>query len=130
MIALDTTAIVDFFKGDPKIMKLLENLDEPLSSTIINYQEIMFGLDLENPHHLEEEKYYDLFFNSIFTFHLDEESSKKATKIDWKLKKKGISSGRFDSIIAGIITKNGVNKIITRNVKHFDKIEGLKVISY
>lgn len=38
--------------------------------------------------------------------------------------------GRFDSMIAGILLANGVDKIITKNVKHFEKIKGLRVISY
>ncbi|MBU4069862.1 MAG: type II toxin-antitoxin system VapC family toxin [Nanoarchaeota archaeon] len=130
MIGLDTTAIIDIFKNDLKIIKLINSLDKTFASTIINHQEIMFGLDNENLQHLEEEKYYDDFFNNIFVFSLEKPSSKKASKIFWELKKQGESSGRFDCMIAGILLSNGINTIITRNVKHFKKIKNLKVISY
>lgn len=81
MIGLDTTAIIDIFKNDLKIIKLINSLDKTFASTIINHQEIMFGLDNENLQHLEEEKYYDDFFNNIFVFSLEKPSSKKASKI-------------------------------------------------
>ncbi len=130
MIALDTTAIIDFFKKEEAILKVFKKINEPIASTIINYQEIMFGLDFNNSNHLEEEEYYDKFFDNIFIFVLDKLSSKRATDIFWNLKKNGNPIGRFDCIISGILLSNGVDKIITRNVKHFQKIKGLKVISY
>ena len=45
MIALDTTAIIDIFKGDKELHSLLKKVNEPLVSTLINYQEIVFGID-------------------------------------------------------------------------------------
>jgi len=128
MIGLDTTAIIDIFKGERGIKKLLEKIDEPFVSTIINYQEIMFGLNFEDLNHKKEESYYDEFFKELIIFSLDAKSSKRATEIFWKLKQKG--GGRFDCMIAGIFLSNGVNKIITRNVKHFENVKGLRVVCY
>ena len=61
---------------------------------------------------------------------MDIKSSKKAAEIFYDLKRKGFDIGQFDCMIASIFLMNGVNKIITRNVKHFINIPGLKVISY
>lgn len=36
----------------------------------------------------------------------------------------------FDCTIAGVYLSNNINKIITKNVKRFENILGLKVISY
>lgn len=130
MIGLDTNAIIDVFKKEPKVLRLIENTDEDFCSTIINYQEIMFGLDLENLKHTIEENFYDNFFNGIFLFILNKPSSKKSSEIFWHLRKEGKIIGKADCIIAGILLDSNVNKIITKNIKHFKKIKGLKVITY
>ena len=130
MIGLDTCAIIDLFRKDLKIIELIESLDEELCSTIINYQEIMFGMDLKDSKYHEEEKFYDDFFAQIFLYLLDTASSKESSKIFWDLKRGGNLIEEMDCSIAGILLANGVKKIITRNAKHFEKIPGLEVISY
>lgn len=130
MIALDTNAIIDVFKKEPNILKLIKSLNEDLCSSIINYQEIIFGLNPENLKHIVEEGFYDNFFEGIFLFLLDVSSSKKSAKILWNLKKKGKIIDKSDCMIAGILLSKGVDKIITRNKKHFENIKELKIISY
>ena len=130
MIGLDTTAIIDIFKEDQGIKKVIERLEEPLASTIINYQEIIFGLDFDKAEHKDEEKYYDEFFENIFLLPLDKESAKKASRIFRALQKKGADIGRFDSMISGILLQNGIKKIITRNTKHFSRIKDIEAIGY
>lgn len=130
MIGLDTDAIIDVFKKEQKVLKIINSINEDICSTIMNYQEIAFGLDLDNLKHICEENFYDDFFEGIFLYILDKSSSKKASEIFWNLKKNGKTVGNFDCMIAGILLSKGVNKIITKNKKHFKKIKGLKVISY
>lgn len=130
MIALDTTALIDIFKENKDIKKVLEGLNGSFASTIINYQELMFGLDFSKSEHKLEEEFYDNFFNDIFLYNLDADSAKSASAIFSELEEKGFNIGRFDSMIAAILLKNNIKKIITRNVKHFSKIKGLEVIGY
>lgn len=130
MIGLDTRTIIDISKSNPDIKLILGKIDEPLVSTIINYQELMFGLDFDKKEHKEEGKYYEEFFDNIFLLSLTKESSKKASEIFRGLQKKGADVGRFDSMIAGILLQNGIRKIITRNVKHFSKIKEIELITY
>ncbi len=130
MIGLDTTAVIDIFKGDSAIKKLLEKTDGPFLSTIMNYQELMFGLDITNSKHMKEKEFYDNFFEEVVMLSYVKECAVKASDIFWGLKKDGKDIGRFDCMVAGILLLNGVNKIITRNVKHFDNVKGLKVIGY
>lgn len=35
-----------------------------------------------------------------------------------------------DILIAGIMISNGIKKIITKNRKHFERIQGIEVLSY
>jgi len=130
MIGLDTSSIIDIFKGNIEIKHIIEDLDDQLVLNEISYLELMFGLDLNNERHQIEESFYDNLFNQLLNLPLNSTSSKKSSKIITELKKTGNIIGPFDCAIAGILLSNGVNKIITKNVKHFDKIKGLKVISY
>ncbi len=130
MIALDTTAIIDIFKGDLKLKNVIEGVNEEFVTTIINHQEIMFGLDLSDDDYKKEELYYNEFFQDVMIVSITVEASKKGSEIFWKLKHKGKDIGRFDCMIAGILLTHGINKIITRNKKHFGNIGQLEVISY
>jgi len=130
MIGLDTSAIIDLFKGDKKIKEILDNNKEPLAVTIMSYLELFFGLNPENPKHITEGGYYDEFFKSVYKIDLDSESCKEASKIFWRLKKEGKVIEQFDCVIAAIFITNGVSKILTRNPKHFVNIKQLRVISY
>lgn len=128
MIGLDTTALIDLFRGDKKIRTLIETTSEPLSVCIISYSELMFGITGKRDK--EQEEFYDRVFQKTHCFNLDRLTSKKASKIYHELEEKGFRVGTFDCLIAGIFLSNGVNKIITRNKKDFEKIKGIKVISY
>ena len=130
MIGLDTSAMIDFFKKKESLKEMLEDINEPLVLNQISYLELMFGLDLSSAEYDFEEEFYDDVFNSFLNFDLDVSSSKKSSEILWELKKIGKIIEPFDCAIAGIYLSNGVNKIITGNAKHFEKIKGLKVISY
>ncbi|MBI4116812.1 type II toxin-antitoxin system VapC family toxin [Candidatus Pacearchaeota archaeon] len=130
MIGLDTTALIDLFKNKKEILELLDKVDEKIFLNEISYLELMFGLNPENLKHKEEERFYDDLYMNFESFPLNRVSCKKAAEIFWHHQHIGKSVGKFDSMAASIFLSNGVDKIITRNVKHFENIKGLKVIPY
>jgi len=130
MIGFDTSAIIDLFNNDEKLKELLVSLDDSFCSTIINYQELIFGLDIVNKSSAEEYNFYESLFENFKTFLCDKNSCNKSGEIYQYLRKNGKMIDDFDCMIAGIFLFNGVNKIITRNVKHFERIPGVKVLSY
>ncbi|MBI2664353.1 type II toxin-antitoxin system VapC family toxin [Candidatus Woesearchaeota archaeon] len=130
MIALDTTAIIDLFRGDEAVRKFFENNTEPIAATIMNYAELFFGLDPDDSSHSKESEYYKGLFDGIYHFNLSESACEKASSLYWELQKNGTPIGQFDCIIAGILVVNGVKKILTRNVKHYSKIKELKAVPY
>lgn len=130
MIGLDTTAVIDIFKKDSNLNKLLTNLDDRFVSTAVNYWEIRAGLNPKDYKYKLEDEYYENFFNDLAVFEFDKSSVKKASEIFWELAGKGEMIDDFDSMIAGVLLTNGVTKIITKNRKHFERIKGLKVLSY
>ena len=129
MIALDTTAIIDFFKGDKGLHSLLKSIDEPLVSTLINYQEIVFGIDSKVPRYFGEQAYYDRMFDDLLIFPFTRRSAKKASDILWRNRKKGKTMGQFDCMIAGVLLTNDVRKIISKN-KQLKEIGELQVLEY
>ena len=130
MIGLDTGAIIDLFRGDKKIVGLLENSGETFASTVLNYQELLFGLDPGNGIHKIEGDYYEKLFQNLTMFNLEPGSAKKSSEIFWEMRKRGMDAGKFDAIIAGIFLSNGVKQIVTRNKRHFSGIKELRVVSY
>ncbi|MBS3149942.1 type II toxin-antitoxin system VapC family toxin [Candidatus Woesearchaeota archaeon] len=130
MIGLDTSAIIDFFKGDEKIKRFIENNKEPLAVTTISYLELFFGLDITNSKHEIEAKYYKEFFKNLYNLDLTKDSCEKASEIFWKLRKEGKTIEQFDCVIAALFLKSGIKKIVTRNKKHFENIKELNIIDY
>jgi len=130
MIGIDTSALVDLFRGEEKIKELFSKLDEEIASTYVNYFEVILGLDLKDSSYYEELEFFKNLFEEVKLLTLNKDSCKSSSLIFWELKKSGMMIGRLDCMIAGILLANGVNKIITRNAKHFENIKGIKVISY
>ena len=130
MIGLDTSAIIDIFKGEGRIRNFLENNKEPLASTIVNYMELFFGINPGDARHVAEGKYYDEFFKGLYSISLSNEACKEASKIFWALKKEGRIIEQLDCVIAACFLTNGITKILTRNPEHFERIKQLNVIRY
>jgi predicted nucleic acid-binding protein len=130
MIGLDTSAIIDIFKGKQEIKQFLETNKEPLAVTTMSYLELFFGLNPNDQNHEKEGGYYREFFKSLYNINLTDNSCEEASKIFWDLKKAGKTIDQFDCVIATLFIKNGIKKILTKNSKHFEKIKQLTVISY
>jgi tRNA(fMet)-specific endonuclease VapC len=130
MIGIDTTVLIDLYKKDPDLIELLSKITESISTTVINSQEIQFGLNPKRKNFRIEKEFYDNLMSNLVIHDFNNVCVNKSSEIYWELYSKGKEIGKFDSMIAGILLINGVNKIITKNKKHFENIKGLKVISY
>lgn len=130
MIILDTTALIDIYKKNNDMQKILENIKEDLATTIINYQEIFFGLNSKDKKYKEELDFYEELFNNLTLINMDKNSVKKASSLFWELGSKGLTIGESDCLIAGICLTNNINRIVTKNADHFERIKGMEVISY
>lgn len=128
MIA-DTTFIIDLSEGDVKAAAKLRELNErkePLAITVITQYEMLRGSGK-----LSEKEHFvvnDLIKKSM-VIPLEPENASAAGIINYKLRKKGTHIGSRDCLIAGIVL-TGNDVLITRNVKDFSKIEGLKIETY
>jgi len=130
MIGLDTSAIIDLFRGNRSIKEFLDANKEPLAATTMSYLELFFGLNPKDAKHGKEAEYYREFFKSLYNIELTKDSCELSSEIFWSLKKEGKMIEQFDCVIAAMLISNGINKILTGNPKHFEKIKQLNVISY
>ena len=63
-------------------------------------------------------------------FSLSFKEAEIAAEIYELLKSRGQLIDDNDILIIGIMLSNGINQIITKNIKHFEKIEEINVINY
>ena len=130
MICLDTSFILDLFrKRDASIVKLKSLASKELASTEVNYFEVLFGVFKRHQFSQNELMSVQNFFSSIRIFSLDSLSAYKAAEIAGELSKKGLTIETNDALIAGICLVNNC-EIVTKDIKHFSRIKGLKVETY
>ena len=127
---LDTSFIIDLLKGNrlavDKVIEL-ENSSKPILATAISVFEIWQGTaDIKNEG--KKQRILDMM-GSFGLLVLDFESAKEGGEIHSRLEKKGMQIEPEDSMIAGICIKNN-KKIMTRNVKHFNRIKDLEIETY
>ena len=128
MILLDSTFLIDVLRGRPETEKIL-NSSETLLTTQINMYEIITGIFLQKQTANQFSRVKD-FFDQIVVLSLDDDAVLKAGELNATLIKKGEIIGDCDCLIAGIALSKNISTIITKNKKHFEKIEGINVISY
>ncbi|MFT4310499.1 MAG: type II toxin-antitoxin system VapC family toxin [Candidatus Woesearchaeota archaeon] len=128
MIVLDTSAIIDLAKGEQALLALLHTKKKYAISQLSAYEYIR-GLYLRGyPEHtyLRHIQYLQQFH--ILTLH--EKALFFAAQISANLIVKGLTIEDVDCLIAGTCLAYGHTTIITKNTKHFSRIEQLTVMGY
>jgi len=135
MIILDTSACIDYLNGNENIREVISKREDLIHITAITIYEINIGLE-RTKRKISETRYKELnkiwldFISGMEIFSLGFKEAKKSAEIYDKLESKGKKIDDNDILIIGIMLSNGINKIITKNVKHFELIEEIEVINY
>lgn len=128
---VDSTALVDFLRGKKEAVNIIEKASmRPLFTSEINVFELVEGVyaSRENVQpHLD--KIFALLTKMI-VLPFDRKAALKSGFISGMLSREGKKIGESDCLIAGVALSNGIREIITENEGHFEKVKGLKVISY
>ena len=129
---LDTTFLIDLLRGeDEKVKWKSEELDEKFSIKAISsitMMELWRGA-LQSINQEKEKKKIQELLHSLLNYSFSEEEAKKSAEIEVELIKSGKLVDIEDIMIAGTaLIKN--EKILTRNIKHFNKIKGLDLEEY
>ncbi len=128
MILLDTNFIIDFLNGEKAAIEKMSKIDQEdiLCTTLINVCEALMGFYRAG----EETTEFNEFVRRLHILTFEYGSADVAAKIAAKLKKKGEIISNEDCLIAGIALANNCRRIVTNNVKHFDRIEDINVENY
>lgn len=125
MLLLDTNIVVAFFKGEQDISeKVLSQIDQiALSSLVI--AELDYGAKASQKSAKNLEMLYN-FIGLIEIVPFDLECAKTFGTIKSRLRSLGKPTGEVDALLsATAITHNAT--LVTKNSKHFENIEGLKL---
>ena len=119
-ICLDTDVTIAILNNDDGAFKLIERIEEfdVFISTITLFELLQRETNLD---------IIEVFRDRVKILNFDELSSRKASSIYKDLKKKGKIVDFRDVFIAAICLVNNC-KLATFNEKHFENIEGLKLV--
>jgi predicted nucleic acid-binding protein len=125
---LDTSILVDVLRGDFDKEKLERLEDETvLKTTSVTEMELWEGV-LESKSKDEEKRKVKELLKEIESEKFTPEDGRTAGRINHDLRKSGNQVDLEDVMIASIATKRD-EKVLTRNEKHFEKIEELEVVN-
>ena len=125
---LDTDWIVHWLKGKKEITDRIEICrKDGLSASIISVAELYEGIH-GSPNQEKDEQILKEFLNGISLLGITEDVCKKFGEIRNNLRKKGELIGDFDLLIASTALINELT-LLTGNVKHYERIKGLKIKS-
>lgn len=122
---LDTNVVIDHLRGKVKLQKSL--ILKSVSISIITYGELMYGTEKSK----EKEKTKLLVTDflqelSVHTVTLNQTIMSEYAVIKALLETKGEKLDDFDLLIGATAKVNSL-VLVTRNKKHFARIEGLKL---
>lgn len=123
---LDTDILIEYFRGNEPIKRKIENLTEEdsVGLTWLTFYEFFKGIFLSGK--LNEEKFLQGLATTCVIMEESYDAAKIGGEIYANLKKKGELINDADILIASIVkTHNAI--LVTNNVKHFSRVEGLQI---
>ncbi len=129
MIVLDTSVLIDYFKGKNKSFDIVVDSDD-IVTTVITYHEILSGIKHRKAK--KESTFYKRFFSDIRILDFDLRAAEESSEIMARLLSQGKIVNTLDVLIAGIATVNGADKIVSRDEDFIEisKVTGLEVEVY
>ncbi len=126
MYFLDSDYIINFLNGDRKIVESVSSfLKSDLATSVICVAEILEGL-LDGKAQKEKTKNFVDFLNHLDIFDVDLFIADAYSKIRREMRRGGNLIDKFDLLIACTCLVNNL-VLVTGNVKHFERIKGLKI---
>jgi len=128
MIVLDTSFLIDYFRGVKVTYSLVDK--EDIAITTITYHEILTGLKRKRSK--REEKFFKRFFSEIRMLPFDVRAAEESSSIAARLTAMGKEVNALDILITGIAIANGADKIITRDsdFETIAKVSDIEVVLY
>jgi tRNA(fMet)-specific endonuclease VapC len=125
MIVLDTDVCIELLKGKEKVIKVRESIDDDIGISFMSIAELYYGAEKsKNP--IKNYNEIEKLLLSMEIIHSDFRILKRFGKIKALLQKQGITLADADIFVAATTMETGT-KLITGNVRHFERIPGLVI---
>jgi predicted nucleic acid-binding protein len=127
---LDTDIISYYFGGNTLVKeKLVESIDngEEIYISIITVYEIIKGFRYKN--NRNKENVFNIFLKTLSVSMLDHATILTAAGIYAGLRKKGITIGDTDILIAATVIENN-GTLVSNNIKHYQYIHDLNLVNW
>ncbi len=128
---LDTSFLIDLMEGLPEAVSKMQELQENRESLFISSPtifELWTGVAQSNQSEKEKEKVKKIV-DSQHILGLTKSSAEEAGLINGILWKEGKPIDPEDCMVAGI-ARDYNQTILTKNLKHFERIKGIRLESY
>ena len=123
---VDSDWIVDCLRGDrPSIQTLSQIASQGLAVSIISVAEIYEGVygQSDPQTHMET---FRTFLRAFTTLTLTDATVDRFAQLRARLRREGRAPPDFDLLIGATALEHGL-AVVTRNVRHFNRIEGLEI---
>ena len=128
---VDTDVLIDVMQENEQVIRKLRTLEEqhvPLRISAVSQFELYHSIErVQNPG--ERRKTIETVLDTREVYPADSTVMKKAGRIDGRLTAAGDAIGIGDAIIAATALVHE-ESVLTRNVAHFERIDGLDIESY
>lgn len=125
MILLDTDICIELLRGNKKVINKINDYSDNISISFMTLGELYYGVyKSSNP--LNNSLILETFLLSVNILHTDNNIMQKFGEYKNKLSEKGEGLTDADILIASTASVYGC-KLITGNVKHFKRFEGVNV---
>jgi tRNA(fMet)-specific endonuclease VapC len=122
---LDTDTVSLLVRKNPSVIKnLVKHEEREICISAITYAELCFGLEKKKSERLFNE--VNAILGKITIIDFSDSQSELYGKIRLKLERSGTPLGDMDMLIAAAALSTGAI-LVSHNVKHFSKIEGIRV---
>lgn len=123
MLICDSDVLIDYLRGSGPSVELFSKLLETgeCATTVISQFELLSGARSK-----KQEQAVSRLLGLMDIFVLDGNAASIAAVYQRNLRKKGVTVGMADTLIASICVTAQL-PLMTRNIKHFETFEGLEL---
>lgn len=123
---IDTDWIIDFLKGERKVVeKLVSLVDDGLAISIISLAELYEGIYASAQVEKQSQGLND-FLTAVTVIGIDDKICKVFGEQRMRLRREGKLIDNLDLLIAATSLHYNLT-LMTNNISHFDRIKGLKI---
>ena len=129
MLALDTNALIHFFKGMGRVKeRLLATPPAEVAIPSVVLYELEIGI-AQSRQASKRRTQLDELVSVVTVLSFDASSAKRAAEVDTVLRRKGMPIGPLDTLIAGTALAHQAT-LVTHNTGEFQRVAGLKLVDW